>query len=114
LGSLVLGSYKLNTSDTHQRIFFAKLTTQYEGDTSTIVTEQRITPLHPNPTSSYFTLKFEAEKADVTIIDFYGRIMLQRQVKSQENISTSGFSKGIYFVQVKVGEDVVRRKLVVD
>ncbi|HET6243821.1 MAG: T9SS type A sorting domain-containing protein [Bacteroidetes bacterium] len=70
--------------------------------------------LHPNPTSSHFTLSFEAEKADVTITDFSGRIMLQRQVKSNENISTSGFSKGIYFVQVKVGEDLVRRKLVIN
>jgi hypothetical protein len=69
--------------------------------------------LHPNPTSSHFTLTFEAEKADVTITDFSGRIMLQQQVKSQENISTIGFSKGIYFVMVKVGEDLVRRKLVV-
>ncbi|HET6243823.1 MAG: T9SS type A sorting domain-containing protein [Bacteroidetes bacterium] len=70
--------------------------------------------LHPNPTSSHFTLSFEAEKADVTITDFSGRIMLQRQVKSKENISTSGFSKGIYFVQVMLGEDVVRRKLVIN
>nr|MBA3899153.1 T9SS type A sorting domain-containing protein [Bacteroidota bacterium] len=70
--------------------------------------------LHPNPTSSHFTLSFEAEKADVTITDFSGRIMLQRQVKSNENISTSGFSKGIYFVQVRIGEEVVRRKLVIN
>ncbi|HET6243822.1 MAG: T9SS type A sorting domain-containing protein [Bacteroidetes bacterium] len=70
--------------------------------------------LNPNPTSSHFTLSFEAKKADVTITDFSGRIMLQRQVKSNENISTIGFSKGIYIVQIKVGEEVVRRKLVIN
>ncbi|HET6243824.1 MAG TPA: T9SS type A sorting domain-containing protein, partial [Bacteroidia bacterium] len=114
--NLVLGSFKLNTSDTLQRLFFAKLTTPYKGETTPIISETKIIPLtlNPNPTSSHFTLSFEAEKADVTITDFSGRIMLQRQVKSNENISTSGFSKGIYFVQVKVGEEVVRRKLVIN
>jgi hypothetical protein len=70
--------------------------------------------LHPNPTSSHFTLTFEAEKAHITITNFSGRVIIKREAKSGENISTSGFSKGIYFVQVKIGEEVVRRKLVVD
>ncbi|MBA3899154.1 MAG: T9SS type A sorting domain-containing protein [Bacteroidetes bacterium] len=69
--------------------------------------------LHPNPTSSHFTLSFEAEKADVTITDFFGRQVLQRQMMSNENISTQGFSKGIYFVQVRIGAELVRRKLII-
>jgi hypothetical protein len=56
----------------------------------------------------------EAEKADLIITDFAGRIMLKQEAKSGENISTSSFSKGIYFVQVRIGEELLRRKLVVD
>jgi hypothetical protein len=70
--------------------------------------------LHPNPASSHFTLTLEAEKADLIITDFAGRIMLKQEAKSGENISTSSFSKGIYFVQVRIGEELLRRKLVVD
>ncbi|HET6244472.1 MAG: T9SS type A sorting domain-containing protein [Bacteroidetes bacterium] len=97
--------------------YIAKIAKNHSFETQTgfdAISRQLSESLHPNPTSSHFTLSFEAEKADVTITDFSGRIMLQRQVKSNENISTQGFSKGIYFVQVKVGEELVRRKLVVN
>jgi hypothetical protein len=107
-----------NHSGIKDSIFFKDLIHIEENGnqdlSSQVFNEKFLFTLHPNPASSHFTLSFKAEKADVTVTDFLGKFMFSRQVLNGENISTSGFSKGIYFVQVRVGDDVIRRKLVIN
>ena len=77
--------------------------------------------ISPNPNQGKFTLQLNnlsAPKAEVTVSDLLGRVVLQQPLTVSNNqISeelTLPNAKGIYLLQVKVGEQILTRKIVVE
>ncbi len=75
--------------------------------------------LFPNPTSDLLAFQFyleEASKIDVTIIDYKGDLVkniLYQDVKKGLNelyFSTKPLAKGIYFVEIKNGKEVLSKE----
>jgi hypothetical protein len=72
--------------------------------------------LYPNPTANTLTIKLQqltTFNCQLTIYDLYGREVFQLQTsnfKPQTKIDVSDFSQGIYFVELKSGEQIMRGK----
>jgi hypothetical protein len=73
--------------------------------------------IYPNPAREWFQVsgfKFrKKDKTEIKIYDVMGRQVLKSAVSSQQaEIKTdiSGFSKGVYFVELQVGEQILRGK----
>ncbi|MBA3899181.1 MAG: T9SS type A sorting domain-containing protein [Bacteroidetes bacterium] len=69
--------------------------------------------LFPNPASTHFTLSLEEGPAELTIIDFTGRVVLKQSIGRNQKIDTSSLYPGIYTVQVQSGEKTSRKKLII-
>lgn len=72
--------------------------------------------VYPNPASNYFTvdLRNNNEKATITITDVTGKPIYTTTTINSTEINTTNFSNGVYFVQVKTGDFVAVRKVVVE
>lgn len=70
----------------------------------------------PNPVAQQFSLSMgKAGHYGVTIYDVCGRLLFEQMPEGQEiQIDLSGFAKGIYTLQIRSGNSVVSRKLVVE
>ena len=73
--------------------------------------------IYPNPATDYFTISASEsfENISVGIYDAMGREISRRDFSSSntdEQISTQGFSKGMYFVKISNGHSQTTRKLV--
>ncbi|MEP7170348.1 MAG: T9SS type A sorting domain-containing protein, partial [Bacteroidota bacterium] len=72
--------------------------------------------LYPNPASQSITIESSLMTNDqclMTILDLFGRVIYQFTIynlKSKIKIDVSGFSQGVYFVQLQSGEKVLRGK----
>jgi hypothetical protein len=77
--------------------------------------------ISPNPNQGKFTLQLNNLKtpmAEVTVSDLLGRVVLQQDLKATGNqISqeiTLPETKGMYLLQVKAGEQISTRKIIVE
>ena len=73
--------------------------------------------MFPNPAISQFHLDLENIPVDnkLIITDMEGKTMLEKEnLLSSENIDCSSFPAGIYFVQLRSGDDIMNKKLIVN
>jgi hypothetical protein len=74
--------------------------------------------LYPNPSSGIFNLSIETNEniERVVIFNSLGQQIggLHKQASNRYTINLSGESKGIYFVVMEIGEELVYRKLVLE
>lgn len=77
--------------------------------------------IFPNPNQGKFKLQlnnFTAPKADVTVTDLLGRVVLKREIKTIDKQIleelTLPAAKGMYLLQVKVTNQITTRKIVVE
>ena len=76
--------------------------------------------LYPNPTQTSFTIEVQANSKlnlQMKVMDFRGReVMNEQRVlhsgKNTESIDVAELASGIYFVELRMGEEVLRRKLI--
>ena len=69
--------------------------------------------LYPNPAGDYVTLSSEAMIGEVTVLNALGQVVSRQNLAATEaTIDVSAFSKGIYVVIAKVGNDLVRKQLI--
>jgi subtilisin family serine protease len=88
-----------------------------EGSLSTAVNALVIAP---NPTTSTFSIHFNAEKttpSELVIRDMLGRVLVQQNwatSKGQNDLSVdaSAFNKGIYFINIQAGGKLLVQKII--
>jgi trimeric autotransporter adhesin len=76
--------------------------------------------LYPNPTQTSFTIEVQANSKlnlQMKVMDFRGReVMNEQRVlhsgKNTESIDVAELASGIYFVELRMGQEVLRRKLI--
>ena len=78
--------------------------------------------LYPNPAADYTTLEFELlndTKMSFEISDVTGKVVYSEALsnlskgKHSINIDTQTFSEGVYFLNVRTGNNVTSKKLVI-
>ena len=68
----------------------------------------------PNPSSGLVTVKSPAIIQNLSVIDAFGRILMDKVVNnSEERIDLSGFGKGVYFIRIVLGEKQVIRRVTI-
>jgi len=70
--------------------------------------------MYPNPSSGQVTLQLplNIKKAQVTVFDYLGEILIQKKIKSSNNIlNTSNLSAGIYFIRIQTDSKIGTKKL---
>jgi len=78
------------------------------------VVEKKDSHLYPNPTNGLFTLELEAE-SQVDIFNAMGQMVLRLEhVTGTHQVSLEQAPKGLYFVQIKSGNDIEIKKLVIE
>ena len=68
--------------------------------------------IFPNPTTSHIQLKGIEGKANLSLFDIDGKLLLSKQFTDDETISVSSLPKGIYTLKIQTTTGVVERKLV--
>ena len=76
--------------------------------------------VYPNPAIDNVSLQINTNgnnKAVVTITDFAGRVVLQKNVTVNNglvNINTENISNGTYLIQAKINNEIVSGKLTIN
>jgi hypothetical protein len=70
--------------------------------------------IHPNPTAGLFVLESSNSKIEnIKVFNVLGECVYQSEIKnSKSEINMSGYSKGVYFVQITTDKATINRKLV--
>jgi hypothetical protein len=72
--------------------------------------------LYPNPANDRLYIKFNAtnlsEKISYSIIDLYGRVVLENKSNIPEYIDISSLADGVYFVRILDGTQVLTNKFI--
>jgi Secretion system C-terminal sorting domain len=77
-------------------------------------TDQSELGIYPNPATQgkiYITSKNSLSK-EITIYDVVGKVVLQTTITNKE-LNISSIQQGMYLIQIKEGETVVTRKLII-
>jgi hypothetical protein len=56
--------------------------------------------IYPNPVTDGFQIKGIEGIADIRLTDLYGRLLLQKQVRTNENVSISTLPTGMYIINI--------------
>lgn len=92
------------------------LSGSYETATSVpaLKDTERCIKVYPVPSNDWVNLKIPVNRGSVTITDMSGTIVLEQEINSTEaKVFVGDFSPGVYFMRLRVEEDVVFKKLIV-
>jgi serine protease len=71
--------------------------------------------IYPNPVQDILKIEFEGEAFDFVIYTTLGEFVLEGKANQTKNsIDLTTFASGVYFITVKSGDEVVRKKIVVE
>ena len=74
--------------------------------------------VYPNPAKGYVSIDWDKslmEKANVEMIDIYGRVVFSNELNSRTNkINLQGFSTGVYFIRITSGTAIYTSKLIIE
>jgi len=87
---------------------------RYNGDVTGISEDNDMTlSLRPNPATDFVTIETN-ESARIEVLDISGKTIFSSVAEGPVNIDVSGFSKGLYFVNVQSGNNSNVSKLIVE
>jgi len=66
----------------------------------------------PNPVKESFQISGLDETCKATLFDLNGKVLIERQLSSNENISVKSLTNGLYLLRIETSEGVVERKIV--
>lgn len=67
--------------------------------------------MYPNPAKDILNINFKGD-LDVTILNTSGQKVLSRSINGQDTFDVSKLSKGLYFVKLTSGKDVITKKFI--
>ena len=72
--------------------------------------------IYPNPTNTTFTVQAKdfAQLESILVYNALGKLVLTQKAEIENMIDVSGFSKGLYMVEVRTDKGVAREKLMVE
>ena len=74
--------------------------------------EKPVFNVYPNPSSGYFHIDHQYEKAQISIFDINGRVVLkQKQLLQNETIELYHLEKGIYFIELSTKLGLSKQKI---
>jgi hypothetical protein len=92
-----------------------------ENKTATDLDKNGSMSVYPNPNDGSFTIEVDLNKketAQITVSDINGRTLLSEQLigtgLQKKQINLDHYGKGIFFILVEQGEEVLSRKVIVD
>lgn len=69
----------------------------------TIVKEEGIS-IYPNPTNGIVYINLQKyENAKITVIDIYGRVLIQKEIAYQDTLNFQHLAKGVYLIKINTG-----------
>jgi D-alanyl-D-alanine carboxypeptidase len=94
------------------------VTNQSASETQTVVPEEKMVKVYPNPNNGKFTLELSNIESGVTIsiYNIQGTRVYQSSAKNLicQKINLTGIRKGIYFVKVLDGKEQLTTKMIVN
>jgi len=107
-GKIVLAGYTYGSS------YSDMVVARYNGDVTGISEGSGLSfSLRPNPATDFVTIE-TSESARIEILDISGKSVFSSVAEGPMNIDVSGFSKGLYFVKVRSGNNSNVSKLIVE
>jgi hypothetical protein len=67
--------------------------------------------LYPNPVTVGFFIKGLNGNGTLTLLDINGKMLLIKQIRDNDYISLSPFSKGLYIVKITTAEGTIEQKV---
>jgi|GEM_PF-6348056 len=67
--------------------------------------------VYPNPAKDQIRIRGLEESSRIRIIDLHGKILIDQTIRAKELINLSGFSSGVYLVEVQVKGEIFRKKI---
>jgi len=121
IGYMVVDMIDARTSDgyvvagTHGAgAFSTNITDTLLTGTPVIAQENSGIKIFPNPADEFVMLGIDASStSELKVFDASGKMMVNRKLSYDFKINTAGFPEGIYFVEVKSGEKVLVKRLVI-
>lgn len=84
---------------------------------STLSTEQNINQpkirIYPNPAKDHINIDVQSSNYDLNIYNAEGRLLQNYRHSKSERIDISGFSEGMYFIQIVTADRVHSEKLII-
>ena len=68
--------------------------------------------LYPNPTTDYFQVDGLDGTASISVKDLNGKILLTKQINSNDKININSLSNGIYMIEVNTKEGSILKKII--
>lgn len=104
-------------SDTLTRQIFVK---DCNSNVNTYPDQKKSIRVFPNPSTGEFNLQLKLSKPgniNISILDIQGRKVLEMNPENvsefQKSFSLSGYKKGIYYIQIITGSEVITEKLII-
>ncbi len=110
------GAFYLNDDTTIHELGYEKKYYYSTKDTGSVdvLPKDVFFIVFPNPTNDYVIFQYDdsKHKAEVFLYDALGRLVLNKKVLSNENLSVKSISAGSYLYRVYIGSDVYIGKLI--
>jgi PKD repeat protein len=76
--------------------------------------EELFVRIQPNPTNNYFEIVGDFENAEIQLMNMQGQLVMSKKVLNGEKISVEGVSSGIYVVQIRDGNSVSHKRIIIN
>jgi uncharacterized repeat protein (TIGR03803 family) len=68
--------------------------------------------ISPNPAKDFIDIKTDVNNCCVSLMDNMGRLILKKNIQNNTRINLSGFSNGLYFIQLQWDENIINKKII--
>jgi hypothetical protein len=67
--------------------------------------------VYPNPAQSTLTINSSDEQQEFILFDLFGRKVMMDSFRKSTNINVSLLPGGLYILQVKIGKEIITKKI---